>query len=196
MVDFWEVFGRLVTNDMFREEICTACQPVPYGLKPQKDLSNVGLNIPVGDFDAARKVVRRYMADAPVSLCTLGELRMTMSFQPFRPLLEQLVAAIKKSGAKTEGFSKLFYIAVGSMMLDKYIRAELAEGSFDEYQYGGLKHPERKAVQTIAADANVSASALAACELFWGTACIDTQTFWPDNIHPIVQQYPPVAPQP
>jgi hypothetical protein len=191
MVDFWEVFGRIVTNKKLRKELCKTCPDIDFKTTTFPNFTNVGLNIDKKHYDNARTIVSCYVTDGPVSMMALGELLMALSSKEFRKRAEELATAIVECGVNTNGASRLFYVALGCMLLDENIRNAFANGFFDRYQYGALGGLERDALATLANAADVSSTATQACYLFWGTACGDFQTFYRGHLHPIVQVYPP-----
>jgi hypothetical protein len=205
MVDFWEVFGRMLTDDDFRGELYRKCQDTPYRIGIEvPGFDNKGLDIAYRKYDAARKIVAEVITDGPVSLMTLGELLMILSCEHFRGLATNLAAKIQNT-INTAGGSKLFYIAIGCMMLDGQVLSAFANDVFDDIQFGGLSGLERDALSTLAADPSVFKAASVACHEFWGTACTDTYAYYPaqgrlrdafafsrsHHMHPIVQPYPP-----
>jgi hypothetical protein len=211
MVDFWEVFGRMLTNDDFRKDLFGTCPDTPYpsGIEVP-GFNNLGLDIPYEEYKAARGVVATVMTDAPVSLMTLGELLMVLSCPHFRVLAKDLARKIKDTGVDATDRNKLFYIALGCMMLDPQVMSAFAGGGFNHIQFGGLSNPERDDLKKLTRDP-VPQAAVDACAEFWGTACTDYYEYYPPqgplklqtaavgkselqqtkHLHPIVQPYPP-----
>ena len=210
MVDFWEVFGRMLTNDEFREDLYHASPDSPYCLGVEDQcLGNHGLEIPGSNYDDVRAVVIGVVTDGPVSLQTLGELLMILSCPDFRDKANDLAAKIQ-GAVNTSNGSKLFYTAVGCMMLDGQVNSAFANDVFDDIQFGGLTGLERDAIGKLARNGPIKTAAVTACMEFWGTACQDYYFYYPPergrvdaftkieklrqgrhHLHSIVQVYPP-----
>lgn len=205
MVDFWEVFGRMLTNDTFRKDLYKACPDSVYSVGVEvPSLGNKGLDIPADKYDIARKVVAKVITDGPISLATCGELLMILSSRVFRGLANDLAAKIQ-SCVNTANGSKLFYIAIGCMMLDGYVFDQFGQGVFDDLQFGALTGLERDAISTLATTFKVKKAANKACAEFWDIACSDDYQYYSqgdartnafklhqgNHLHAIVQCYPP-----
>jgi len=192
MVDLWEAFGRMAVDDQFRQELYTACPVVTYEKENFPDkFKGIGLNIPSSNYDNVRNVVVKYMPDFPASMMALGEILMVLSSRKFRDLEDALADAIKTTHIGVAGFGRLYYIGLGCMLLDSNIRIGFANQLFDQYQYGQLQTGEKNSLRDLALAPTVTNSAVIACNMYWGTACTDYQTFYPGHLHPIVQAYPP-----
>jgi hypothetical protein len=186
MVDLWEVLGRFVTNDSFRQSLYA----IPVGYYPL-DPSGAALIIPADRYNTARHMVTLVITDGPVSLMTVGELLLMLSSQKFRVLADDLVAAIKSSNVSTAGRSKLFYTAVGAMILDDSLRNIFYNKGFDAVQFGSLSQPERDDLTTLADPASpVGAKANVACALFWLPRCHDKFNFYTNHVHPLANPLP------
>lgn len=205
MVDFWEVFGRMVTNDDFRKALYKNCPATPYRIGIEvPGFDNKGLDIPSKNYDYARKVVAGVITDGPVSLSTLGETLMILSSRHFRDLANTLAEQIQDC-VNTGNGSKLFYIAIGCMMLDGQVFQSFADEVFDDIQFGGLTGLEQDALNKLATTKKVKSAANKACFEFWSIACSDDYAYYPpqgnrksafvlkqgEHMHPIVQPYPP-----
>lgn len=206
MVDFWEVFGRMVTNDDFRGQLYKTFPAKYYCLGVEvPSLGNQGLDIPPDDYNTARKLVANVITDGPVSLATLGELLMIISSQHFRDLADALAKKMQAC-VNTSNGSKLFYTAIGCMALDGQAVYYFANRAFDKIQFGNLTGLEQDAIHRLALNVDVIKAAVRACAEFWSIACDDDLLYYgvgnlkngllpissTHHMHPIVQLYPPV----
>ncbi|MGA7241410.1 MAG: hypothetical protein WBY44_37350 [Bryobacteraceae bacterium] len=211
MVDFWEVLGRMLTNDNFRGRLYRAFpKPTWYDTGQEAaTLVNWGLKIPAGHYKKARNIVKDVVKDGPVSLQTLGEILMVLSSQHFRDNADQLAKAIQAT-VNTQGNSKLFYIGIGCMVLDGSVRVSFKNAIFDDVQFGNLSGLEQDALATLAGNTRVKELSYDACQEFWDIACLDEYNYYGPqaayrvagapkdylpgpHLHPIVQPYPPTT---
>jgi hypothetical protein len=199
MLDFWEALGRMATSSDCCTAVYAAVKTNDPGGYPTAAFNpaagakfpNIGLQIPSADYTAMRSAVMKY-TDGPISMMALGELIMIVADSRFRALNNTLIKAIAASGAKTGPFSKLYYSALGCMLLDSKIRMAFAGdgANFDLNGYSSLTSPERASLTQLALDASVGPDADQVCALYWGVSCADLQTYYDGHLHPVVKVYP------
>lgn len=196
MVDFWEVYGRMLADNTFRSGLMKVCPGQPYSIGTQvPSLGNKGLMIDKQLYADARQVISS-VVKGPVSLLAVGEVLMSASTDRFRASIEILAAAIQRT-VQTGGHSRLFYVGLGCMMLDGQVLADFSLGVFDDLQFDALSTGERNALRTLANTNSVVMASGDVCMLYWDIACFDKYAFYTssgaDHMHPIVAPYPPVT---
>jgi hypothetical protein len=195
MVDFWEVFGRISTDATFVTELKTFPSTYYDVVKDGTALNNTVLDIPGPKYGEVRTVVAKYVKDGPVSLMTLGELLMIFSSPDFRVKLDALAEAIAATKLQVTGQSKLFYTALGCMLLDGVILAAFDAQLFDRFQFAGLSRPEREVLRQLAAPGGmVKRLAGETCQLFWDVGCCDKYAYYVNDVrhhtHPLARPLP------
>ena len=192
MLDFWEVFGRLATDDDLRETLY--CKfPVGYYHfdKPRR-----GLRIPEGNYDAARELIAATIPRRPLSIMGLGETLLCISTQVFRDDFDKLIDAIDKTGVDTYDRSGMFYTALGLMLVDGNVLFQFAGGEFEASQFGDLGPRERQDIGKLAQDEDVRYNATEVCNIYWSEGCNSKYLYWQPSVesphvHPIATSYPP-----
>jgi hypothetical protein len=179
MVDFWEVFGRLVTSDRFREDLYDA---IPTGFDKVMSVDTGSrLDIPESKYTAARDQIATVM-DGPVSLMSAGELVMCIEFQPFRDRTDLLAEQVGDTGVNTRRRRPIFYQALGLMLLDAPVLDLFAHGDFEDAQFGTLNARDRRDIKKIAKDKQVKSQANMLCALFWVPDCFDKLFFYTSTV--------------
>jgi hypothetical protein len=129
MIDFWEVIGRALTDEEYREAILGAnLSKQPY---PERDGL---LEIPKADYDTMLSIIRTRM-DGPVSLMALGETIIALTYKGFPINLRKTAEAIRATHVRTQDRDALFYIALGASILDKVLRRKLQHDELNHTQY-------------------------------------------------------------
>ncbi len=177
MIDFWEMFGRLTTDNNLRQELFNRFQVGAYA-SPQYGWAV----IPRGDYDSARQIVN---LSGPVSIMGLGELLWCLSSADFRTKLADLVTALGESGIATAAKSNWFYTALGLMCVDGQVLADFAAGRFDKNRFGMLSGEESDDIQKLASNENVVETATRLCLSEWAGGCNSKAQYWSaDAQHP------------
>jgi hypothetical protein len=195
MIDFWEVFGRLMTHSNFRHRLYKDIRAGYYGT----DATKQRIKIPKKRYDQARKHLYRIMPHRPISLMVAGELLMCISSDKFRIGGEKLAIEIGKTGVSTIGRRPLFYAALGLMLLDDNVRAAFKSSDFDTTNFGLLDSQDQEDLQMLAACSPLQIKANSLCNIFWGPACFDKFVFYDvtrgpskiQHMHPSANDYPP-----
>src|ERR1035438_8703373 len=129
MTDSWEILGRLAADATFRGKVLNTTFNPPYSVG-----ANGRAAIPKGDYDNARKIVMQTIKDRPVSLMALGEMLYALASDAFRQALSTLVTEIQKTGLNTADRDSNFYIALGAIIVDDQLRAELlGQAPYDKF---------------------------------------------------------------
>jgi hypothetical protein len=187
VIDFWEMFGRLTTDDNLRLALLNRFAVGAYAAP-----DNGWAKIPQGDYDDARQIVN---LSGPASIMGLGEILWCLSSADFRAKLGDLVTAVGNTGVATAGRSSWFYTALGLMSVDGQVLTDFAAGRFDDNQFGMLTDPERTDIRTLASNPDVVDKATRLCRSEWSEGCSDKALFWsPDaqhpHLHPVASPYP------
>jgi hypothetical protein len=188
MTDFWEVLGRLVTNDGFRTALFGAFSTGNYPI----DLTRLTVSIPKDQYGSAADVIAQTaFADRPVSVMAIGELLYSMSFQQFRDFVAQLAEAVTASGVTTMGRTPLFYTGLGGIIVDAQTAQFFHAGQFVQAHYTALTGPERNDLQTLADPAGaVAAISKPLCAFLWLPKCFVKQFVYDGHTHPVANVPP------
>ncbi len=191
MIDFWEVFGRLTTNDTLRNSLYARFSAVAYSAPksgwatiPQKNYTDAGTLLGA-------------VVPGPLSIFCLGEILWALSSKTFRDGLDELAASVQAAGVITANRSPWFYTALGVMSVDGQVLGDFAQGGqkFDDNNFSVLTKAERDDITQLACDADVMLQAKTLCQTLWGQGCLDKLQFWePDaqhpHLHPVANPYP------
>jgi len=195
MIDYWEVLGRLATDDALRAQLY---RDFPVGEYPY-DGNGCGIQIPWAALLRAREVIRPVMKTRPLSVMGLGEVLMSISTNVFRTRFQLVIDEIDASDIETSGRSHWFYAALGLMLVDNNIMTAFSNGGdvFAEAQFGELSGDEADDLQNLALDGKLVALAADLCYVYWSQGCYDkymqweldiTQTY---HVHPVATKpYP------
>ncbi len=197
MLDLWEVFGRLASDKTFFDNLCAACSSKYYPLaKDVGWLSGKALNIPEKAYQKLHKALAPVVT-GPVSLMALGELLMVFSSPKFRSLAAKLVREIEKTHVNTSNRTKLFYTALGCMVLDDTVRSDFANRVYDRNGFGALTEGvgglpgEQDDLASLAdPEKKVMIKANDLCRLFWHQGCCDQLNFYTGHVHILAQPMP------
>lgn len=188
MVDFWEVLGRLVTNDTLRNDIYKRFSTGDYAI----DGAEHGFVIPRDHYNVAREEVAKVISERPVSLMTLGELLFALSQDVVRDLIVKMANVIKTSAISVAGRSALFYTGLGAMIIDDTVRNAFDNNQFDAIQFKALSLAERTDLAALAKPSGALKSlANEMCGRSWDPDCSAKFNFYDHHTHPALN-----APQP
>jgi hypothetical protein len=152
MIDFWEVIGRALTDEEFREAVLGA------NLNTKAPDQEGYWEIPEKDYETMLAVIRTRM-DGPVSLMALGEIIVSLTYATFSVNLRKVAEQIHATNVRTKDRDAHFYVAMGAMVLDRLLRERLRHDrlnhtQFDTYGFKHVSHDERRALLTIFSDQN------------------------------------------
>jgi hypothetical protein len=186
MMDTWEIFGRLATNDQFRQAVLAARFTGKY------EVDCDGIKIGAGDYTLARDLARTVIQDRPLSLMALGELIVVLVYPRFRDGLEQLAKEISADFTIGERDWR-FFVCLGAMFFDSALAADLQADATSFARYGFLApdYPGREEdIETLQAMFDqdkfpkISNAANDACLDPWEKQCICRVLFWSEHLHP------------
>ncbi len=218
MLDLWEIFGRLVTDDDFRGAVFngnfSGTVAMPYQEKNDTATPPVRMrrmDIPPTDYMNLRYVVSLKVAK-PISLMALGEVVYAMTQNGFIDDMNKLAATLQqKFAGQTPPFDPSdktpdFYRALGALVLDQNLLDLFVNSNggsspvFDTYGFGPLFGDDLQAVfeafQPDAGEVGFSATYLGCqtvCDGSWVPDCNDIAVEWAGHTHPAANLQPPAA---
>jgi hypothetical protein len=124
MIDAWEIFGRLLTDDVFREQVFQVAGEVAPPVVNQATRAEFC----EGDYEILRKALRPQLS-GPVSLSTLGELlwALVQGGAAFQDSINNMADVITSSGVETASNNRFFYMALGALTIDETFRTGVLE---------------------------------------------------------------------
>jgi hypothetical protein len=187
MIDLWEVIGRMLTDEEFREAVLGAnvCKKE----LPDKDGC---WDIPESAYNKMLSIVRTRM-DGPISLMALGEMIVSQRFASFGENVRTAAVQIYETSIPTHGRDSNFYIALGAMALDEELRKRLQHehpnhAQFDAYGFKRVSHDDRRALLKIfhKGDKAMEIAFNAVCHDpgLWVPDCNDKMIYWKGHKHP------------
>ena len=149
MIDFWEILGRTVLDDVFRGQMFDSFATSTATVAPNNPFA---CRFQDADYETARSLVVQRMG--PVSLMGLGEWLMLAILHRAgaRPQVNDLATAASRVLNGYQPAAPVFYPALGAMIIDAAFRRELVLGNEKDYGFT-LLPPDRAKLVALAADA-------------------------------------------
>jgi hypothetical protein len=170
MVDFWEIIGRVVTNDAFRAAMYSNF--AGSAASPNPDGENIfSCLFADEDYMAARTLVLTQMG--PVSLMALGEwLVVSILRRKYKSDLDNVSAGAQELLHGYVSMNALFYQTLGAAIVDAKFLQAFNQGQ--EAQYGfRLRPPDRAALAGVLGDANFAGACGKFHDETWDDTCKD-----------------------
>ncbi len=194
MVDAWEIFGRLATDDAFRRAIFKGPFQPHYAI--DKCCCAIVLN---EDYDRARDIINQHgLRGRPISLMALGELLVARTVQGFMDAVQKLASSITDAAGSLNiaigGRSVLFYTAFGAMIVDKQFRSRAlaSANAFDLLGFCAVLPADRTDLRQLFGyevgeqkTMVVSGASDQFCNLFWEPHCNLRTVFYLGHVHPV-----------
>jgi hypothetical protein len=170
MIDFWEILGRAVTDDGFRNKMYDAfakTEPKPNPNERNK-YACMFANV---DYDSARELVVAKMG--PVSLMGLGEWLVVSALHPkSRALLNNTAGIVQQILHGYNSTSPVFYQTLGASIVDSGFRDKFNAESESDYGFV-LSSADRAALTPVVSDGAFGLECDKFHELAWDEACKD-----------------------
>jgi|SRR5579875_2320063 len=146
MIDFWEILGRAVTDDVFRNALYdsfAAANPAPNPNKKNKYACKYADT----DYATARALVVAKMG--PVSLMALGEwFVLSMLHRNTRTTLNNIARIVQKNLNSYSSTNPVFYQTLGAGIVDAAFLDEFNLGNEATYGFR-LSAPDRAALAQV-----------------------------------------------
>jgi hypothetical protein len=192
MIDFWEMLGRMVTNQNFLNAL-VGFKKVQYTVGSDQralipnDPSTIGGQLN-DDYYLMRQIVQQYMPGKPLSLMALGEMLYALTIPAFRVKGQIAYAKIAQMGIPAPQ-NDYFYVALGAMILDDGLRSELVDNNnWNNWGFDSVAAPDRASLTGLL-NVNQNADVVDAVHNFcltgWDIDCNDRVIEWVGHTHPV-----------
>ena len=189
MMDFWEMIGRMVTDKAFFTDL------MAFPMKTYHLGSNQRASIPAdpasgsahNDYSLLRQIVQPRMPDVPLSLMALGEMLWGLTNTMFRQKAEVVSVKIGKLNLP-QPQDHFFYVALGLMILDDDLRADLINDKWDQLGFRLVNPVDRTTLKSFM-DINLNPDMVDTirmfCHTLWPSECNDKLKEWTQHTHPV-----------
>jgi hypothetical protein len=182
MIDFWEMMGRMVTDQNLLN-ILVNLPIVNYQVGQDHRAA-----IPPADYTALRGKVAPFMPAKPLSLMALGEMLFALTIPAFRTnagVVATKLAALHLPQPQNDKF----YVALGAMIVDDRLRVELVDnGHWTKWGFDYVDPIDR---QTLSAALDLGQNPIPVkaiqnfCLTGWSHDCNDLVIEWAGHTHPV-----------
>jgi hypothetical protein len=195
MIDFWEMVGRMVTNQAFLKDLI-GFKRVQYPVGGNQralipaDRSTIGGAQLNDDYELMRTVVTNYMPGKPLSLIGLGTMLWALTIPSFRT--KGQIAAAKIAQAQLPApVNDSFYVALGVIIVDDNMRIELIDnGNWAGWGFSSVDPADRASLAKIL-DVNDNPDTVSSVHNFcltgWPVDCDARMFEWVGHTHPVTQ---------
>lgn len=170
MIDFWEIIGRTVVDDPFRNQMFSAFAQSKAAANPDQGNTFACL-FSDADYDQARQLVLGKMG--PVSLLALGEwLVVSVLHRDSQPSLDNVAKIVQGSLKGYTSADPLFYQTLGAAVVDSGFRDEFNNNGEKAFGFN-LSANDRQALAPIIADGGFGTQSSTFHDDTWDDACKD-----------------------
>jgi hypothetical protein len=195
MIDFWEALGRMANDrrvcDAFIDSLVLP-RTIERETVKDKRGDRTGLNIPDGHYVGIQGFWRTRLHQGVVSIMAAGELDWTFSFGKPRDEIKKICEIVKQQGSAIESPTTAYFIGLGMLITDEYLRDAVKKPGGDGLLPTGLSGTERATLLRLAGLEDFDLVCARFCESPWdgSTQCHAAAVVWPGHRHVLAMSDP------